>query len=450
MGLGAKEFLVLSNPLKLLFFATLTLSAHATQDSTYGLGGATTGRVSAVTAELDNPFAALYNPGLLAAQRQSSFMFTTALTGSSYEAFPEIVVDSPQFRTDSANLRIEKYQLPSNSPVLWTLGFTLPFSLPPYMNRRAGIGITLSGPYSKLRSFASSTPYDFVSLRYGTSDSQFKGTVSGGVEIIPRTLYLGGGISLYITAAGAADAVLFNSNPTGRLNLDVGLNTAALAGFYSEIDENSFGLVYRQAINPTFEQKFAGGVGVTSNTSSLMVPLTLKTSLYYEPHSFDFDWQRDFGILKASAGISYQLWSGYQPSFLVIQTTDANHQAQTTLLPQIPFRNTWNPRVSFDIPFLQRRLWISTGYQYRPTPVIDISGPGNILDSSAHVVGLSARYYLPMNPVLPLPLTFGIFGQVHFLESRKIIKNDPTFVGAPNYTFAGNAYTCGVSVQAEL
>ncbi len=439
--------------LAILGILTFNLRALATQDQTYGLGGASTGRVSGVTADVETPFAALYNPALLGAGTTPLFSLSTSAAGSSYAPFSQVLVDSPQYRTRDARQRVDDYALPGSGSTLWTMGFTYPFSLPKYLGRRAGIGIVASGPFGKLRSFASGTPYEFSALRYGTADRQFKATLSTGVEIIPNHVYAGAGLSLYITAAGAADADVVTSNPTGRLNLDVGLNSSLVAGLYGRAKlwnyDHAWSLVYRQAARPTFDQRFDGNVQVVEG-ASVALPLLLHTALYFEPQTIESDWQVNFGLLTASIGVSFQRWSAFEPSFLVLQSPDAQGRTRSTSMPSLPFTDTINPRASIDVPLLTNRWYASAGYQFRPSPLKDISGPANLVDSDTHVMGMAIRYRIPDNQIIPLPITLALFGQYHWIQSRQIQKNDPTFIGAPGYNFTGNAYTYGLSLQADL
>ena len=434
----------------LLLSFLLASTAGASQDQNYGLGGATSGRVSGVTAEADNPYAALYNPALIAAQDRPLFAFSTSVTGADYQPLHDVLVDSPTYRTRSAQTLRDDYQLPGTHEALWAVGFTNPIFLAP-LHRTAGLGVTLSGPYSKLRSFSASTPYDFYSLRYGGSDSQFKGTLAASLEVWPEHLYAGVGLSLFITSSGDADATLASPSPTGRLNVDIGLNTALVAGLFFKDGKTAVGLTYRQAINPQIEQKFKGvaQVGRGDGSGTIDLPFTFRTSLYYEPQVLEWEIQHQWSAFKASAGVSYQFWSQYQPPYLVVDALDANQQLQTTQLPAIALRNTWNPRVSLEYGFFEGRLAVSAGYQYRPTPAPDLSGGANFLDCNTHVVGLSVRHTIPAGSLLPWRTEWGLFGQYHRMVARTVEKAAADVIGSPRYDISGNAYAYGLSIQAE-
>ncbi|MBI4402914.1 MAG: hypothetical protein HY537_02060 [Deltaproteobacteria bacterium] len=430
--------------LSLVFFSAIALG---TLEQNYGLGGFSSGRAASVTAEIENPYASLYNPALLSAQSNPLLSFSTLVTATSFGAIRGVIIDSPEYRTTDGVARIGDFQLPATHSVLWSFGMTYPFQLPKSLNRRAGIGVVLSGPFDKLRSFQASTPYDFFALRYGTSDNQFKGVMAGSVELWPDHLYLGAGVSVFISTAGSADAMINSSNPTGRLLVDVGLNTAVVSGLLGRIGDSTASLVYRQAINPSFEQKMSGQAEAFRQPT-VTVPFIARSSFYYEPHTFDLEVQHDFQWLKASLGFSYQLWSQYQPSFLVLETKTADGQAQSTRLPAVSMRNTVNPRASVVVPIFADRLSAAGGYQYRFSPVEDLSGPANILDCDTHILGAVIEHRLFEESTFSL--SWALYGQYHLFVERKVAKANPQYIGAPGFQLGGSAFTYGLTVMAEL
>jgi hypothetical protein len=428
---------------KPFFVSLISTAALASQALNYGLGGMTSGRVNAVTAEPESAYSALYNPSLIAAAKRPLFAFGTSVAHTKYEPLRNVLLRSPV----TGDLRPQDYELPGSTMTLWSVGFSYPF-LFPALQRALGIGIALSGPFNKLRSFSSQGPDDFYSLRYGSSDSQFKASLSGSVEIIPEHLYFGAGVSFFISGAGNADTTLATDDPQGKMSMDVGLQSAAIVGLYGRIDEETgAGLSYHQAIDPTFTQKIDATVGV--GNSRFRQPVLVRSSLYYEPHSFDLDAQKSFSFVKISLGLSYQLWREYRAPILITETTDSEGRRHVTQTPASNFENTFSPRVSAEVPLLEDTLFFAGGYQYRPSPVKDLSGISNVLDSNSHVVGLSFEHLLLPGEIIPIPLRWGISGQYHWLEARQVSKAGAT-VGAPGYEFKGNTYTYGVFLQAEL
>ncbi len=419
----------------------------AMQDQTYGLGGATTGRVSGMTAEPENAFAPLLNPALIAASDTKRFTFSLSWVRSQIGNPSNVTLDNRPFRTRDGQLRIGDAVLPQAKSSLWAAGYTHPFALKFWPNHHAGFGLTLSGPFDQFRHWLALSPYDFTPLRYGAADTQFKGTVSGAIELVPKHVFFGAGLSLFLTSAGVTEASLNAANPTGRMVMDVGFNTAGLAGLYTSFGKWGTALVYRQVVNPVFHQTFIGELEVGGTTVANQ-PAAVQTSLYFEPAVVEFDTQRSFGGLVASAGVTFQQWSRYSPRYLELSTRDASGKSRGTSPAIIPMRNTWNPRASLEWRGLSK--WrFSGGYQFRPTPVIDLSQAGNLIDTDTHVLGLNIERNLG-SPLFFDQLRVSLSGQAHIFNQRKVVKSNADFIGAPGYTISGQVFMFSLALSSDI
>lgn len=342
----------------------------------------------------------------------------------------------------------ESLNLKNQSLATWALGFSYPFKLGQKSERHMGFGLALSGPYQKLRTFSGHAPSDAFVMRYGASDSQFKASIGAGIEILPTTLYFGGGLSLYLSTAGAAEENIVGNNPTGRMALEVGLNSAAILGLYAQNEKTQGALTFHQHLDPSFTQLIDGNISV-AGSDVIHQPMVAKSSLYYEPQSLQVEGQHQFGKIKTSMGLAYEFWSRYKAPILITEAKDNLGASRITQLAQVPLRNTWNPRISIEIP-AGDSLKIGSGYQYRPTPVTDLSGTGNYLDSNAHVLGLSLAHSIKPNSFLPWPTQLGVYGQYHWLASRKVTKSASSAESRSEYTFQGNAAVYGLCLQTAL
>lgn len=434
---------------KLLIILIALLARHglASQDQAYGLGDRSAGRVGSVTAEPGNAYAALYNPALLTAQPNSVFAFSTASAVASFAPLRGVRLAS----AGSGGRAGEPgdFRLPDSRLSLWAVGYGTSFDMPSWLDRRGGFGFTLSGPFEKLRTYNASTPQDFFPLRYGTSDAQFKATASAAVEILPNTLSFGAGVSLYIVTGGSAELAVSGENPTGRMALDVGLRATPLMGLYFEEGATGASLVYREAIDPVFQQAFTGTVPLGGDTV-LKQPVLVKTSLYYEPRLLEGDLQHNFGVAKLSVGVTLQQWTKWKPAFLMAEVPDSSGEVHRTATPTIGLKDTWSPRASVEVPLIGQTLVFAAGYQFRPSPVVNVSGAANPLDTDVHVVGTSFRHSLGEVEWLPFDLTWGLYAQYHWMKNRTVTKTSGAEVGSPGYTVQGRAYTFGISLGADL
>jgi hypothetical protein len=228
----------------------------------------------------------------------------------------------------------------------------------------------------------------------------------------------------------------------------VGLNSSVVAGLFSGIGQDRLSLVYRQAISPKFQQSFSGRIQV-GGSEAFIEPVLLRTSAYFEPAVIEAEWQRDFGPLKASAGLAYQIWSAYQPAYLVV-TTEGRMSPHETRQPDLHAHDTWNPRISIEVPFFRGQVALGAGYSFHPSPLGDLSGAGNLLDSDTHIFALGVQHRLEAGTLFPFPLRYGVYGQYHRLTVRSVTKREPDFVGAPGFEFSGNTFVYGLALQAEL
>lgn len=430
-----------------ILMAALGFRAEAMQDQSYGLGNVTTGRVGAVTAEPDHSFGALINPALLAAGTKKQFTFGLSWVSSQVVDPTNVLLDSSQYRTRDGSDRSGDASMPAVRTSLWSAGYAHPFKLGFWPGHRAGFGLTLSGPFDQFRRWLALSPYDFTTLRYGGSDTQFKGTIAGGLELVPNHLFFGAGLSLFLTSSGVSEATLNSQNPTARMAMNVGFNTSTVFGLYSSFDTFSAALVYRQVVVPAFTQTFIGQVEV-GGVPVANQPAAIRTSLYFEPAIVEFEAQKRFGGLLVSAGLGFQKWSDYAPRYLALATPDASGVLRSTYPSITPMRDTFNPRASVEWRSFEH--WrLSAGYQFRPTPVVDLSNESNLIDTDTHVLGVSVSRYLG-NPLFFERLTLSLYGQAHFLNPRLVVKSSPTFIGAPGYVISGRAFVGGLSLTSDI
>ncbi|MFM8269614.1 MAG: hypothetical protein ACKN9V_05435 [Pseudomonadota bacterium] len=423
---------------------TFASAIFSSQAQNFGLDATSAGRAGAVTAEENNAHAALLNPALLGTQNQAGFSFSTSQVEIRVNEFESILLPRSLRRSDEP-VR-DRYQLSPLSQTRWALGFNHPLRLKA-LSRQAGLGLSFSGPYEKLRGFVAHAPDDFFTARYGTADGQFKGTVSLGLEIIPNTLYVGTGLSLFLSGAGAAETTL-STDPTSRMNLDVVLEKAPVVGIYAKAGGFSSALTYHHKIDPNLEQALKAKVKINGR-DTFEQPVLMRSSLYFEPKNIEWDIQQRTNVLALSAGLSYQLWNEYQAPILFTETPDLMGKTHRTSGGTPPTQNTLNPRASLGI-HLGTGTLASVGYQYRPTPFFDLSGTSNALDADTHILGMALEQRFLDSWILGTPLKLGVFGQVHRFTPREVSKASQNGTPSSTFTFTGNALVVGVSAQAEL
>lgn len=432
----------------LIFFLIFSFKTYSAEDIHFGLGGESSGRAGSVTAEIQNPFAALYNPALISAQRTPQITLSTSFVKHQFNPLNGVLMDSPVYRTIDGKERVGSISVPSEDFSYWALGLTFPFRTS-LLDRWVGLGLSFSGPFGKLGSFSSLSPYDFHSLHYGASNSKLKASFAMSTELIKESLYFGGAFNTYFSTAGQTEATLTSRNPTARMVMDVGLNSSAILGLLLNVEPFTSSFVYRAQVAPLFYQSFKEQTEI-GGEPTIVFPATAIAYLLYEPKRLEWDFQTNIREFKFSTGLSYELWSQYEDSPLRV-TAETTEGVRQTELPATSMRDTLNPRVSVSISLLREGLLVgSLGYQWRPSPVRSLDGVSNLLDSSTHLIGASLFYKLFNKYKYLYPLKIGLYGQTHLVSSRRIEKARSSFIGSPGYEYGGQVYLYGVSLIGEL
>ncbi len=349
--------------------------------------------------------------------------------GSAFSTLTNVRVDGPLYRTQNGTSATGDQTLPSVSSTLWSAGLSYPI-------KRATFGMVMSGPFGNLRSFRASTPYDFVALRDATTDTQFKAALLGSFALVPSTLFLRAGAQFFISSSGTAEAVLIGVNPTGRFAADVGLNSAAMLGTSYETADDEIGFSFRQEVAPKITQGFIGQIAI-GNLQTFEQPIWFRSVLYFEPHKVEAYWRHHFTKFSIRGGLTYEVWSRYQPAFLTAETKDAAGQPLITEVPAISMGNTLNPELTLSsqtlLPFS-----LAIGYRYSPTPIRDFSGPLNFLDSNLHRmqldIGTSLKNVGLSDVRAELTLEYGWWAK------QEVKKAKLEYIGAPGYTIQGDRY----------
>ena len=96
------------------------------------------------------------------------------------------------------------------------------------------------------------------------------------------------------------------------------------------------------------------------------------------------------------------------------------------------------------------------GYMYRPSPIKDNSGPGNLVDPARHTLTAGLGFDLKELGLLEKEIIFNMSAQYHHLVSQRITKagggNEAgrageSKVGSPGYDIGGSIYGAGFSLS---
>jgi len=349
------------------------------------------GRVGGTHAELSASHSAWVNPSLLAGKTDSSIQIT-ALQNN--------------FKFTDGTSSFWRWAFSFEQPLSWKLFARKPF------DRKVGFGFSISAPFERIARFRATRREDIIIPRYGTSEEQLRTSAGLGIELIPEALFLGAGVSLFLNSLGSAEMEL-SENPEARMNVDVALQAAPLIGLYSQRKSFSTALVFREKIDPLLDQTVNARIQVNER-DAFEQPFLLKTYLFFEPRTLDWDLQWTHSNFKSSIGLSYQFWQDYKSPLLVTETYSSSGETFRTQNLNLNTRNTLNPRASVSWK-MNPSNQIHLGYQFRPSA---FEAPSSIavFDPDTHILGLGFNHEFSSD----FPWSLGAFTQWHQLTENSL------------------------------
>ena len=190
------------------------------------------------------------------------------------------------------------------------------------------------------------------------------------------------------------------------------------------------------------------GAQIYSGLASVDFSYTTQSALFYEPWEFEFNGKNKLtSDVTVKYGVSYQLWSGYEPRAAVIQSAipvscpagagNCTPQFSSGVEPSFKARNIFVPEAAFDFA-LGRGDTLEVGYRFKDSIFEGLpTGTGNYLDPPRHD-GIVQFTHLTEKG-----WTWNIHGQLSRLTTQNVVKSDPTEIGGPGYSASGWLYGGG-------
>ncbi len=304
--------------------------------------------------------------------------------------------------------------------------------------RNIGVGFWTSSPLGNIQNSRLFSPDEVYFLRYYNSDSVFRFSVLGGLELIPQKVFLGLGTSLYFLSSGTT-SVLISSNPQGELALNTLIANSFSGGIIYKSHPFVFGLSYIDEIDSKLSQTVQSSINL-SGSELETYPLHFEGSIFYEPAKFIFLFEYFFKHFRLGSAIFYEFWKDYKSRFLKAEFLENNDNIYNTKIPSLAFNNVLSLSILYNIPLINNKLSLFGHYSYKPTPIS--KNEMNVIDSDSHVFCLGFENYL-MNY-----LRLRFLGELNIISKRHFYKISDKYLW--DFNFGGLAYKLGFSVLVTL
>jgi hypothetical protein len=416
----------------------LSTRAHASPSEGYGSSTRSVGLAGALTADVDDGSAAYENPAGLAfggaAGRKS--------LGVGY-LFGAPLVDLHRRKDDAARLESSPTQQPSAQGLA---NFQLRVPLGGKLGHRVTVGLVGWLPQDKLLRLALPDVRLPQWTRWTSNTDRFELAASLGVKLGERW-----GVGVGALVLAGMDG-----------NVDLAIDLLAKKAAYRTLDVTArtrlapvVGVSWRPKETLGLAASYRGARGLALSLPNRidlgdlgMLALALSGTAHYSPHEFALgaSWKPS-DAWKVNADLRYAMWSlAPYPAAAVAGTLDGDLAKATGLdaalafkTPDVQtgFQDTLTPSVGVEHLSPGGTTW-RAGYSLRPTYVPDqVAAISNLLDNTAHVVGLGASVALTDPLELFDSLRLDLAGQGQYLVRREVEKTRGESDPVGGYDFGG-------------
>ena len=328
------------------------------------------------------------------------------------------------------------------------LGFVMSYSLPNVA--------TFWNPQTKQSPYHLRYNYGFCLMSMAVSFSyRITESLSVGAGILPRIDTFSDTTKSYLEL----DKLINPVGGDGGFRLNLKTTARASAAWVA-------GILFRPSFSPvkgklslgaSYRSEVDGFYGTGNSTDDIVVidPITGDKVRFFPINAFTVDYI-GYNPAQATAGLAVKPLPGMTVSADLTWKDYSKFKFFWHLPPEPRFRDTWIPRVGLEYFFfpefhqrlLRRvsRILLMGGYSYEPTPVPDMNGVMNVLDSDKHVIsfGLGLDCHVRGLDLLKVEAYF----QTHLMEEEVLHnRQDPLF---GRITSGGEVYSMGISVSIQL
>jgi hypothetical protein len=431
--------------LVLLLFCT---SAHANFSYFFGSGTAHVSKAGTLH-HAQNEFQGYLNPGF-GSMAMPSHSVAVVMNQLNVSPLKDILLQHPNF-PHSEDLP-ERGNLAFPEPILFgaQMSLTLPV-LTQFDNRKFRFHFTGFVPFTETLFLGTKSTFIPSYVFYEGRNRHLDGHLSASGVIIPGVLGVGSGMSISLSAASRMSLIMNASTNqvTSDSRTQVVPNFSYFAGVYVHPlswvhvsmkghTQESWGFKVTAESNAVVWESTNVGIDMTGESKYNFLPPRAILAVTTEITD----------SISLTPQIEYHAWSLYVSHRIKVELPGTGLDPA---YPDVDTKDIWIPRIGMAWKTLS---WASlySGVAYMPTPIEDISGIHNDVDTDRIILGFGIEFTgknFLMAETDNSHFRFGIFGQFHYLIPRTITKSGES-IGAPGYELRGNATVIGTQFSFDV
>lgn len=441
--------------LSAMILATAMNQAVASTGEMYGYGSRASALGNTMLGGISDPFATFYNPAANSANKGLQISLGTALYKPNFLEIKGITTQNSATSDQGGDVSGDI----DTSNYLDHLGQSIGLSLNLGEEFKSlTVGVTASMPIARIAYIDTGDPFkpEYFNYRSRTQRPQIYGSVSAQPF---KDFYFGTGIAIATNLA--ATATLFTTGSNGkvssaRLATTIKPSAAPYFSVYAKPDPIHAGLVVRLPNKYKLSMDTNAQAHLLSGASNIPLILNSTSTIFYDPLEVDLA-----GSLKINEKnwltleLDWLQYEAFEGPTLSVTDTGSLPDLKDSISTTPSMRNIFVPKIGFQHDF--EKAVVRVGYFYRPSPVKDNSGPGNLVDPAKHVLTAGVGFDLKELKLTEKEIFLDLHAQYHRLVQAHITKSPGTEtgqtgtkVGAPGYDIGGNIYGGGFSLSANF
>lgn len=438
-----------------LVAALFAQSAFASTGEIYGYGSRASALGNTMLGGITDPFATFYNPAANSANPGLQVTLGTAYYNPEFRKIEGVTIQNAATsdRTGDVvgNVDTDNYldHLGQAIGISLNLGESL---------KNLTVGITAAMPIARVAFLDTGDPFkpEYFNYRSRTQRPQIYGSLSASPF---KDFYFGTGISIATNLS--ATATIFTTGSTGkvssaRIASTIKPSAAPYFGIYAKPDPMQVGLVVRLPNKYKLSMDTNAQAHLLSGASNIPLVLNSTSTIFYDPLEINLGAAIK---IKDKSWVTLELdwlqYKAFEAPTLSLTDTGSLPDLKDSINTSPTMRNIFVPKIGLQHAF--EKAVVRAGYFYRPSPVKDNSGPGNLVDPAKHVATLGVGFNLKDLKVTDREIFLDLHAQYHYLVRQHISKapgtetgGTGTKIGAPGYNIGGYIYGGGFSLSAAF
>ncbi|MBI2606936.1 MAG: hypothetical protein HYW49_12755 [Deltaproteobacteria bacterium] len=436
--------------------------AYAGSGDVYGYGSRASALGNTLLGGSNGAYATFYNPAANSARPGVGLSLAAAYAHPKFKEIHGVTIENSattaQGGTVTGDVDTEGYL----DHLSQAVGFSYNFG---EKWRSLALGILGSMPLGRFSYLDTGEPFKPEYYNYRATTQRPELFASLGFAAA-RSLHAGAGVKFAANVASSANYTVSGSAGTvshGRMTTTVKPSAAPYVSvFYDpKYDAPSHpspswtcALTVRAPARYRLDVDVRSNARVLGPTNDFPIVFDSSSTLYYDPLEAD---------LAASLEPAPRWWitleldwlntSAYQAPTVSVVDTGSAIQLKNSVSSTPSMRDIFVPKLGVE------RRWNATtaraGYFWRPSPITDNSGSGNLVDPEKHVFTAGVGFDLKKARVSERAIVVDLHGQYHWLVSQRITKSPGNEagsagqgkVGSPGYDIGGAVYGGGLSVS---